>query len=68
MGGIPLGELNVLELEFLGLLNFSLMVSPEELVKCGSTLLEFKESQLPSYRFGFKLGPKPVEFTVEICK
>lgn len=41
VGGVPLNELNQMELEFLKLSNFSLMVSPEELIECGDSLLLF---------------------------
>ena len=68
VGGIPLNELNILELELLELLDFSLMVSPEELVRCGTILLEFHDTQsiqpnipLLHYRFGLEHEPKERE-------
>jgi Cyclin len=41
VGGIPVNELNQMELEFLKLCDFSLLITPEELVECGDSLLNF---------------------------
>ncbi|AOA61602.1 PHO85 interacting cyclin [Komagataella phaffii CBS 7435] len=47
VGGLPLEELNYLELQFLMLLDFKLMIKLEELYKYGNLLLKFwKREQL----------------------
>ena len=41
VGGVPVSELNQMELEFLKLCDFSLLITPAELVECGDSLLNF---------------------------
>ena len=46
VGGIPVQELNRLEMEFLLLLDFNLVVSVEELLECGNRLVDFQRDSL----------------------
>ncbi|EIN10242.1 cyclin-domain-containing protein, partial [Punctularia strigosozonata HHB-11173 SS5] len=48
VGGLPQAELNSLELQFLLLNNFELMVSPEEMQKYAEDLVFFSQTQQPS--------------------
>ena len=41
MGGVPVAELNQMELEFLKMTDFSLMVTIDELVQAGESLVQF---------------------------
>ncbi|EEQ37304.1 putative PHO85 cyclin protein [Clavispora lusitaniae] len=55
VGGLPLEELNYLELQFLLLLDFKLMISVEDLQNYGDLLLKFwKREQLTSELVGSK--------------
>lgn len=49
VGGLPQAELNQLELQFLLLNNFSLVISPEEMQKYAEQLVLFSQSQSPSH-------------------
>jgi hypothetical protein len=44
VGGVPVQELNRLELDFLRRCDFSLMLSPDELLECGEMLVAFSIS------------------------
>lgn len=48
MGGITVGEINKLELEFLILLDFDLFVSDTELSKVASRLEIFSHDRIPT--------------------
>lgn len=62
VGGLPLEELNYLELQFLLLLDFKLMISVEDLQNYGDLLLKFwKREQLTSELVGNKDSPKHEE-------
>ncbi|KAJ3373505.1 hypothetical protein HDU91_006448 [Kappamyces sp. JEL0680] len=41
VGGVPVNELNQMELEFLKMADFALMVTPDELVQAGDSLVHF---------------------------
>lgn len=59
VGGLPLEELNYLELQFLLLLDFKLMISVEDLQNYGDLLLKFwKREQLTTELVGSKNGNK----------
>ncbi|KAG0749511.1 hypothetical protein G6F57_000980 [Rhizopus arrhizus] len=45
VGGLPVSELNILELEFLALNNFSLFITIEELQQYGNQLLAHWKSE-----------------------
>lgn len=49
MGGLPQAELNQLELQFLLLNNFSLVISPEEMQRYAEQLVLFSQSQSQSH-------------------
>ncbi|KAJ3185809.1 hypothetical protein HDU85_001178 [Gaertneriomyces sp. JEL0708] len=71
VGGLPVTELNSLELEFLTLHNFNLNVAPEEVQYCGDRLLEldaldstaldtlFSSLQIPSSTANSLPSPAP---------
>lgn len=63
VGGLPLEELNYLELQFLLLLDFKLMISVEDLQNYGDLLLKFwKREQLASEITKQEDGPKAEEY------